>query len=257
MKQILFLVLLSLFLAACAGTPVAAPAPTPTPLPSETPASTQAATPTPGATVAASGTPAPGETPAATATAAEKSYLEQLNITYSSKPVEVMAADGTDLLTTMQVNVDRSASSHGVNTIEIKPDTQRWLAARALHNLLLPQEEDTPENLAAFEKMLAEIQRGERPCSDLAKQVSMYTTTSTGPETLTLVPACGASAVPEGATAVKGVVLDYGEFYLNPEQGVFKPKLPGIEIISPAGDAAGMFAEIDPADGEAIIHLGS
>lgn len=130
-------------------------------------------------------------------------YMSQLDIIFES-PEQELTYNGAQIHG--QTSVDKSAGALRITELTIEPETQAELSMRALHNIFLPDEEDNEANLRAFTRKLAEVQNGTRDCIEFMRTVRMYDANGNGAASeMTIVPACGVSSVPEGATEVKSV----------------------------------------------------
>lgn len=249
MKRFLFITLLAVLLTACA---------TPTPSPTMTPSATVSpsevmvtsipdvaltATPTDVAVMVTPdrqqlvGDPTP--------LISKEGYASQLDITFES-PEQVLRYNGATI--TGKVNVDNSAASHGIHEMTMTPDLQAKLSMRALHNIFLPDEDDNDANLAAFTKKLAAIQTGNGSCADFARTISMYDANGSGePTEMTIVPACGASSVPDGAVEVKSINFVTGSWYVWSEElgkNVANPDFPWYDVVIAGGGGGVLFDSI-------------
>ncbi len=202
------------------------------------------------------------ETPTAIATSTPAggvenggNYPEGVKISYTSPSSEVRVGT-SDFQMTASTSVDTSGADYGVHQVDIEKETLSKLTLRALHNIFSPTEDDTDATLATFEKTLADIQTGKRPCTDLMKNVSVYTTGVTGPQQLDLVPACGGSAVPDGASVIKNIDFVYGAFFTWDANGNFinDPAKPWFNVVTPAGDGGGLI--FDPQSGKLLFFVG-
>lgn len=184
----------------------------------------------------------------------ENSYANQLDIVYES-PEQQLQYNGAEI--GGQTSVDRSATSHGVHEITMTPDLQAKLSMRALHNILLPEEEDNDANLAAFTKRLAEIQAGNGSCADFARTIPIYDANGSGkPTEMTVVPACGTSPVPAGAVEIKSVNFVTGSWYVWSEElgkNVPNPDYPWYDVAVAGGGGGVLF---DPTSGELRVMNG-
>lgn len=241
----LILALLLLPLTACGGMPTAASAPSPTlitatqPPPSETP------------------TPASTETqPAPTVEA--KSYLSQLDIVFES-PEQLLKYNGAKI--GGQTSVDKSAGLLRLGEVTIKQETLAKLSMRALHNMLFPEEEDTDATLKDFASRLAEIQAGSRDCAELMRTVTMYDANGSGePTEMVIVPSCGASPVPTGATEVKNVdfTIGYGAVWSESEQKYLtKPEMPWFELTTITDLGSGLMFDAETGTVHIFVGLSS
>jgi len=242
MKKTLFLSLLAVLLSACA-----APTPAPTMTPSSTvPPSEVTATSIPSVALTAP----PSETPPA----ASESYLNQLNITFES-PEQQLKYNGAQI--GGQTSVDSSAASHGIHEVIMTPELQAKLSMRALHNIFLPEEADNDADLAAFAKKLADIQAGNGSCAGFARNITMYEANSSGdPSEITIVPLCGLSDVPAGATEIRSINFVTGSWYVWSEElgkNVANPDFPWYDVVIAGGGGGVLF---DSTTGELKVMNG-
>jgi len=148
-------------------------------------------------------------------------YLDKLDIVFQSEVKEVQfgGADGPKML--VSTAVEKSGGSHGIHEVDNMPPE---VFARAMNAIFRPEAGDTPESVAEFEKIWGEIQRGERPCTDLMHPLEVYDANGNGnAQEINFVPACGSSAVPEGMTEIKGIDFVYGAFYITNSDDTHSP----------------------------------
>ncbi len=162
-------------------------------------------------------------------------YLDDLDFIFQSPVTEVQfgGSEGPKILASTAV--EESGRVHGINTVEMPPKLLVETTARALHAMLMPEEEDTPENVQAFAEKWAEVQAGDSPCSDLMREVKLFYANGNGVEQIvSMVPACGLSPVPDGAIEVKEVKLIYGAWYvpdLDLGKNVADPDAPWFKVV--------------------------
>lgn len=252
MQRFLLLSLLTVLLSACAA-PTSTVAEV-TVMPEWTVTSASSLTPNTG-TIAVDEqviTTPKAEIPTATSIAEIKSYMNGFEITQTDA-IAAYTYMGVKLDAT--IGVDKSANKQDLHSFEVPDSRMGDFVMRAWRNLVEPDNKGDAEGLVEFANKWAEVQAGDRPCSDLATTFSIFEVGGGDKQEVTLVPACGESPVPEGAVEIKQVDFVFASLFKTGPDGaaIENPDKPWMDNIDPGGGGAG--ALLDGTRGNLIIFI--
>jgi hypothetical protein len=179
-------------------------------------------------------------------------YIKDLNFKETSK-IESYQYGKDGPILNVSVNVDQTAGLHGIHDVVMPPRIAADRGIDVLKAMFAPD-----MDRGEFIKLLAEIQNGDPDVDNLSVTSDLFDANkhTSRPEEMTLTLGGGKADVAEGSIAINNVKFVYGEWYENPEQGVFEvsEKYPWFKLTSPAGSGSGVL--IDSKNGSVYLFVG-
>lgn len=241
MKNIPLISLLLVLLTAC-STPTPSPTATMTALPTFT------STAIPEATL----TLTPTLIQTAIEEVAKKGYLTDLHFK-ETDAIENYEYGKNGPVISVSFNVDETAWVHGVHEVTAPDELLADIGVEMLNALFAPDMEKKE-----FVRQWAEIQAGNRPVEDLQVVLNIFDCNkrTDKAEEMTMVLGGEGVELPEGNVGITNVNIVYGEWYENPEQGVFtvSEKHAWFELTTPSGSGRGIM--VDKSKGVLYIFGG-